>query len=77
VHKVENSPDDESYEAMETAAYSGREIEGKTEVAKESLYTNWPLISSIIVYCVFSLHDIAYTEVKFCVSFMVIYLSFS
>ncbi|XP_076927069.1 protein ZINC INDUCED FACILITATOR-LIKE 1-like [Bidens hawaiensis] len=28
-----------------------------------SLLKNWPLMSSIIVYCVFSLHDMAYTEV--------------
>lgn len=31
--------------------------------AKESLWTNWPLISSIIVYCVFSLHETAYSEI--------------
>ncbi|KAJ0707612.1 hypothetical protein HanLR1_Chr09g0320421 [Helianthus annuus] len=30
-----------------------------------SLLKNWPLMSSIIVYCVFSLHDTAYTEVDF------------
>ncbi|KAM0033990.1 putative MFS transporter superfamily [Helianthus debilis subsp. tardiflorus] len=28
-----------------------------------SLFKNWPLMSSIIVYCVFSLHDMAYTEI--------------
>ncbi|KAF3509820.1 hypothetical protein F2Q69_00000551 [Brassica cretica] len=28
-----------------------------------SLLKNWPLISSIIVYCILSLHDMAYTEV--------------
>ncbi|KAL8251502.1 hypothetical protein R6Q59_035195 [Mikania micrantha] len=28
-----------------------------------SLLRNWPLMSSIIVYCVFSLHDMAYTEI--------------
>ncbi|MFS7969987.1 hypothetical protein Hanom_Chr09g00815671 [Helianthus anomalus] len=28
-----------------------------------SLLKNWPLMSSIIVYCVFSLHDTAYTEI--------------
>ncbi|KAM0004663.1 putative major facilitator superfamily, MFS transporter superfamily [Helianthus debilis subsp. tardiflorus] len=27
------------------------------------LLKNWPLMSSIIVYCVFSLHDMAYTEI--------------
>ncbi|KAI3908061.1 hypothetical protein MKW98_003706 [Papaver atlanticum] len=31
--------------------------------SKESLWTNWPLISSIIAYCVFSLHDTAYAEI--------------
>ncbi|XP_061351064.1 protein ZINC INDUCED FACILITATOR-LIKE 1-like [Gastrolobium bilobum] len=29
----------------------------------ESILRNWPLMSSIIVYCVFALHDIAYSEV--------------
>ncbi|RDY13687.1 Protein ZINC INDUCED FACILITATOR-LIKE 1, partial [Mucuna pruriens] len=29
----------------------------------ENLFLNWPLMSSIIIYCVFSLHDIAYQEV--------------
>ncbi|KAL2326214.1 hypothetical protein Fmac_025272 [Flemingia macrophylla] len=29
----------------------------------ENLLLNWPLISSIMVYCVFALHDIAYQEV--------------
>ncbi|KAI3834477.1 hypothetical protein MKX03_012871 [Papaver bracteatum] len=31
--------------------------------SKESLWTNWPLISSIIVYCVFSLYETAYSEI--------------
>ncbi|XP_077241543.1 protein ZINC INDUCED FACILITATOR-LIKE 1-like isoform X2 [Tasmannia lanceolata] len=35
---------------------------GKGAVPKRNLFTNWPLMSSIIVYCVFSLHDMAYTE---------------
>ncbi|ESW05557.1 hypothetical protein PHAVU_011G189500 [Phaseolus vulgaris] len=29
----------------------------------ENLLMNWPLMSSIIAYCVFSLHDIAYQEI--------------
>ncbi|KAJ4912009.1 Protein ZINC INDUCED FACILITATOR-LIKE 1 [Raphanus sativus] len=28
-----------------------------------SLLKNWPLISSIFVYCIFALHDMAYTEI--------------
>ncbi|KAI9387947.1 hypothetical protein POPTR_010G248401v4 [Populus trichocarpa] len=31
--------------------------------SKESLLKNWPLMSSSIVYCVFSLHDMAYSEI--------------
>ncbi|KAL8158423.1 protein ZINC INDUCED FACILITATOR-LIKE 1-like [Apium graveolens] len=31
--------------------------------SKGSMFTNWPLMSSIIVYCVFSLHDMAYSEI--------------
>ncbi|KAI3491988.1 hypothetical protein L1887_43625 [Cichorium endivia] len=39
----------------------------KTNEGKDSnlgsLLKNWPLMSSIIVYCVFSLHDMAYSEI--------------
>jgi len=31
----------------------------------ESLFLNWPFMSSIIVYCLCSLHDITYQEVIF------------
>ncbi|XP_024443825.1 protein ZINC INDUCED FACILITATOR-LIKE 1 isoform X3 [Populus trichocarpa] len=31
--------------------------------SQKSLLKNWPLISSIIVYCVFQLHDMAYAEI--------------
>jgi len=31
----------------------------------KSIFQNWPFMSSIIVYCVFSLHDVAYQEVVF------------
>ncbi|PKU70126.1 protein ZINC INDUCED FACILITATOR-LIKE 1 isoform X1 [Dendrobium catenatum] len=31
--------------------------------SNENLFMNWPLMSSVIVYCVFSLHDMAYTEI--------------
>ncbi|KAJ0457143.1 putative major facilitator superfamily, MFS transporter superfamily [Helianthus annuus] len=43
------------------------DAEDKTDEKKDSslisLLKNWPLMSSIIVYCVFSLHDMTYTEV--------------
>lgn len=32
-------------------------------VSKQSLLKNWPLMSAIIVYCVFSLQEMAYIEV--------------
>ncbi|CAN1804380.1 Protein ZINC INDUCED FACILITATOR-LIKE 1 [Linum perenne] len=37
-------------------------IEEKKPAGK-SLLRNWPLMSSILVYCIFSLHDMAYTEI--------------
>ncbi|KAI9115322.1 hypothetical protein K1719_013641 [Acacia pycnantha] len=38
-------------------------ITGKTVRKDENLLLNWPLMSVIIIYSVFSLHDIAYSEV--------------
>ncbi|KAL1804085.1 hypothetical protein ACET3Z_032732 [Daucus carota] len=35
----------------------------KKSKSKESLYSNWPLMSSILVYCVFSIHEMAYLEI--------------
>ncbi|KAI3917023.1 hypothetical protein MKX01_003472, partial [Papaver californicum] len=40
-----------------------QETDGTGSDSNESLFKNWPLMSSIIVYCVFSLHDMAYTEI--------------
>ncbi|KAL5061931.1 hypothetical protein RYX36_023668 [Vicia faba] len=55
-------------EALENG--SNRVEKEKTVQKSESLFMNWPLMSSIIAYCVFSLHDIAYQEVfsLWCVS---------
>ncbi|KAL6641947.1 hypothetical protein ACP70R_020128 [Stipagrostis hirtigluma subsp. patula] len=46
--------------SVETAEGSTQE---STELPKKSLFKNWPLMSSIITYCVFSLHDTAYSEI--------------
>uniref|UniRef100_A0A803N6E2 Major facilitator superfamily (MFS) profile domain-containing protein n=1 Tax=Chenopodium quinoa TaxID=63459 RepID=A0A803N6E2_CHEQI len=68
MHKSKNLSGDDSYEALEAASNcadeksSGKEIEGQADVSTKSLFRNWPLMSSIIVYCIFSLHDMAYTE---------------
>lgn len=35
----------------------------RLQSSKQSLLRNWPLMSAIIVYCVFQLHDTAYAEV--------------
>ncbi|KAK9067467.1 hypothetical protein SSX86_014796 [Deinandra increscens subsp. villosa] len=52
---------------LESASDHVPGFEKKTDENKDStlisLLKNWPLMSSIIVYCVFSLHDMAYTEI--------------
>ncbi|KAJ4835158.1 Protein ZINC INDUCED FACILITATOR-LIKE 1 [Turnera subulata] len=55
----------DKYDAMETASAvsKGEGEEEKKSTSEDSLIKNWPLMSSIIVYCVFSLHDMAYTEI--------------
>uniref|UniRef100_A0A0E0BNI7 Major facilitator superfamily (MFS) profile domain-containing protein n=1 Tax=Oryza glumipatula TaxID=40148 RepID=A0A0E0BNI7_9ORYZ len=45
---------------VETAEASTQE---SAESHQKSLFRNWPLMSSIITYCVFSLHDTAYSEI--------------
>ncbi|KAL8106187.1 protein ZINC INDUCED FACILITATOR-LIKE 1-like [Apium graveolens] len=62
-HKV---PRQDSLEKLESAYGSDRKevmINTMKTDSSESLYKNWPLMSSILVYCVFSLHDIAYQEI--------------
>ncbi|GLJ49546.1 hypothetical protein SUGI_1050790 [Cryptomeria japonica] len=44
-------------------ANNKEETTKKNQVQKKSLLKSWPVMSSIIVYCVFSLHDIAYSEI--------------
>lgn len=39
-----------------------------------SLFTNWPLMSTITVYCIFSLQDMAYAEVA-CAVLLLRYIS--
>ncbi|KAL6534705.1 hypothetical protein OROGR_013380 [Orobanche gracilis] len=36
--------------------------EFRSPVSRGSLLKNWPLISAIMVYCIFQLHDMAYSE---------------
>eukprot|EP00262_Sarcandra_glabra_P002348 TRINITY_DN1262_c0_g1_i6.p1 TRINITY_DN1262_c0_g1~~TRINITY_DN1262_c0_g1_i6.p1 ORF type:complete len:492 (+),score=55.64 TRINITY_DN1262_c0_g1_i6:97-1572(+) len=59
----------DSIEVLEASPYGSslkeniEESEGIGVNSKENLLKNWPLMSAIIVYCVFSLHDMAYTEI--------------
>uniref|UniRef100_A0A453HIF7 Major facilitator superfamily (MFS) profile domain-containing protein n=1 Tax=Aegilops tauschii subsp. strangulata TaxID=200361 RepID=A0A453HIF7_AEGTS len=55
----------QSVEAVEAHLIDPQEkVEESASVdTKKSLFKNWPLMSSIIVYCIFSYHDMAYTEV--------------
>ncbi|XP_057980961.1 protein ZINC INDUCED FACILITATOR-LIKE 1 [Malania oleifera] len=69
MHDKVNESQDDSYDALEAASCESnvnektKDIEGRGPPSKQSLIKNWPLMSSIIVYCVFSLHDMAYTEI--------------
>lgn len=63
LHKV---PCHDSLEKLECAHGSDEteDTDGKRKTdSTGSLFMNWPLMSSILVYCVFSLHDMAYTEI--------------
>ncbi|KAK8691751.1 hypothetical protein V6N13_075249 [Hibiscus sabdariffa] len=65
-HNVSDRSSDDSYDALEAATHESntKEITEKDEGREStSLLKNWPLMSSIIVYFVFSLHDMAYTEI--------------
>lgn len=61
-HNCSNESMD-NFEALEI----GSRVVGKerTNQKKEKLLLNWPLMSSIIIFCVFSLHDGAYHEVYY------------
>lgn len=65
VHNA-NKMQDGTLEAMEASSHgSGLKDTNESEerAPTENLFKNWPLMSSVIVYCVFSLHDMAYTEI--------------
>ncbi|XP_072975746.1 probable peptide/nitrate transporter At3g43790 [Typha angustifolia] len=61
--------EDGSFEALE-ASVGGSDSEvisestkGRGLASSKSLLKNWPLMSAITLYCVFSLHDTAYAEI--------------
>ncbi|XP_038977826.1 probable peptide/nitrate transporter At3g43790 isoform X2 [Phoenix dactylifera] len=64
-----NSLGDGTVESLEASLIgsdlkrNSEETEGIELASNKNLLKNWPLISSIIVYCVFSLQDMAYSEI--------------
>ncbi|XP_038710159.1 protein ZINC INDUCED FACILITATOR-LIKE 1-like isoform X2 [Tripterygium wilfordii] len=69
IHNESKMSQDDLCADLETSSHWSNEnekddeIENNESMSKGSLIRNWPLMSSIIVYCVFSLHDMAYTEI--------------
>ncbi|VVB14389.1 unnamed protein product [Arabis nemorensis] len=57
------SDDDSSHDKSFDALKDPESHQASERNEETSLLKNWPLISSIIVYCIFSLHDMAYTEI--------------
>ncbi|XP_010492179.1 PREDICTED: protein ZINC INDUCED FACILITATOR 1-like [Camelina sativa] len=63
-HNLDSTAHDDSLETLEESSASTTNT-GRNErkVSQVSLLKNWPLMSSIIVYCVLCLHDTAYSEI--------------
>lgn len=63
MHKHNKDTVDDSVETLEESlAGTDTEENGNGGILK--LFTNWPLMSAITLYCIFSLQDVAYAEVK-------------
>ncbi|KAG9454965.1 hypothetical protein H6P81_007869 [Aristolochia fimbriata] len=68
-HNAESREGSHSNGDVEYDSHDCGLIEGNEEGVRQApnsdgnLLKNWPLMSSIIVYCVFQLHDMAYTEI--------------
>ncbi|RYR32516.1 hypothetical protein Ahy_A10g047060 isoform B [Arachis hypogaea] len=60
--RIESAAAADDDDFLETGG-TGCDDKDKRIQKDENLFLNWPLMSSIIVYCVFSLHDMAYQEV--------------
>ncbi|KAG9129335.1 hypothetical protein Leryth_016631 [Lithospermum erythrorhizon] len=67
-HKEEITSVDDVYKSLESPRQVSEDKLVETEeiqkpTSKWSMLKNWPLMSSILVYCIFSLHDMAYSEI--------------
>ncbi|XVF30204.1 hypothetical protein REPUB_Repub16aG0037300 [Reevesia pubescens] len=68
IHTRNDKESDEVNDALVTSTYEPNanekvQIEGRHPTSLHNLLKNWPLMSSIMVYCVFQLHDMAYAEI--------------
>ncbi|TXG49263.1 hypothetical protein EZV62_025138 [Acer yangbiense] len=77
MHGDDNISPDSSIDALESASCLSSSQLKQEGSSKKSLLKNWPLMSSIIVYCVFSLHDMAYTEVYIYIYIYIYFYIFS
>lgn len=59
----EKGDDDLEFSGPNSIKEKDGQIMEKQKVNRKSLFRNWPVMSSIIVYCVFSLHEVAYSEI--------------
>ncbi|XP_042489562.1 probable peptide/nitrate transporter At3g43790 isoform X2 [Macadamia integrifolia] len=67
MHPKQNENSNDAHEGPscgtdEKEAIKETEDKGSSSI-DENLLKNWPLMSTIIVYCVFSLHEMAYSEI--------------
>ncbi|XP_043688441.1 probable peptide/nitrate transporter At3g43790 isoform X2 [Telopea speciosissima] len=67
MHSKENEQSNDAHEAPSYGSDEKEAIKETTEKESsstdENLLKNWPLMSTIILYCVFSLHDFAFSEI--------------
>lgn len=59
----EKGDDDPELAPEDKSLQENKEVPQKHIKNRKSLLKNWPAISSISIYCVYSLHDMAYSEV--------------
>lgn len=61
VHAHDKENIDDTYEFIESKKVEVSEL--RHPASQKSLFKNWPLMSAIMVYCIFQLHDMAYSEI--------------
>lgn len=60
----EKKGDDDPELGLEDKSFQeNKEVPQKQKKNRKSLLKNWPAMSSISIYCVYSLHDMAYSEI--------------